>query len=476
MKKKDNKMNFISRIFGFSMASWVNCLISLLATPITTAVFTPEELGKVNMLISYSNIIIPFVYMGFDQAYLRFHNEPLGKNSSDSMFKICLLFSLVLTISVTIVTAVMWKSISAGIIGYAAVFIYISLMLYVIANLLMRYVSLKTRMDNNIGLYFIQSVASTVIIKISFVGVAFIRPTAEYAILLRSGLLFAASFIFAVILLKKCDKVKIDYSKDVIKVLLKYGLPLFPTVFIIMLNTSLAQLVLKNYVDYEMIGIYSNAVTMASTIAVVQAGLNTFWVPFVYEYQNEQSKIQKMHHIISYLLLTCGFLIIAFQDLIYMILVNKQYWASRAIMGLLMIAPISETISETLGIGIELSKRTYMKFPIYVVSVLINAVSCLILIPRFGIVGAALANAISSLTMLIMKSVIGEHYYRCSDNYIRLILCMTMFVAVAILSNIFTTGCFYILIAFFGVLLTTLIYSKTVALLLENIKAFLIRK
>lgn len=469
MKDENTGTKFVSRIFGFSMASWVNCIISLIATPITTAVFAPEELGKVNMLISYANIIIPFIYMGFDQAYVRFHNEPLGKNTSGSMFKLCLSFSVILVVPTTIITLIMWKSISAGIIGYSSLFIYFCLILYVLATMLMRYANLKARMDNNIWLFFVQSVLSTIIIKISFACVALIKPSAEYAIFFRTALLFLVGLVFVIAAVSKCRKEPTDCNKKVTKELLKYGIPLFPTVFIIMLNTSLSQLILKNYVEYEMIGIYSNAVTMASIITIVQSGLNTFWTPFVYEYRNEQTKIQKMHHIVAYLLITCGFAIIAFQDLVYLILVNKKYWASKAIMGLLMISPISETISETLGLGIELSKKTYMKLPVYVVSIVVNGLSCLLLIPKFGIVGAAIANAISSLTMLIIKSIIGEHYYRCSDNYAKLIICMALFIATAIFSSFFNNGIAKILIAVSGIVLATIVYSKTVLLLLKNL-------
>ncbi len=469
MKAENIGTKFASRIFGFSMASWVNCIISLIATPVTTAVFAPEELGKVNMLNSYANIIIPFVYMGLDQAYVRFYNEPAGKNDSGSMFKLCLSLSAVLAIPTTLITLIMWKPISGEIIGYSSIFIYGCLILYVLATMLMRYAHLKARMDNNIWLFFIQSVLSTIIIKISFACVALISPTAENAIFFRTVLLFVVGSVFVLMAIKKCKGSPVDRSKQVTTDLLKYSVPLFPTVFIIMLNTSLSQLILKNYVEYEMIGIYSNAVTMASIITIVQSGLNTFWTPFVYEYRNEQTKIQKMHHLISFLLITCGFCIIAFQDLVYFILVDENYWGSKAIMGLLMISPISETISETLGLGIELSKKTYMKLPVYVVSILVNVGSCLLLIPRFGIVGAAMANAISSVTMLIIKSVIGEHYYRCSDNYTKLIVCMGLFVSTAVLSSYFNSGYIKIIISGIGIIITAIVYSKTILILLKNI-------
>ena len=76
MLGKNESQTFIDRVVGFSLASWINCIISVIATPITTAVFPPVEMGKISLFISYANILVPFFYMGFDQAYTRFYNEP----------------------------------------------------------------------------------------------------------------------------------------------------------------------------------------------------------------------------------------------------------------------------------------------------------------------------------------------------------------------------------------------------------------
>lgn len=469
---KESK-TFVKRIVGFSMASWVNCIISFIATPILTSLFVPAELGKINLFISYINILVPFAYMGFDQAYVRFFNEPCGKNTKKSLFKLCLSISLILTAIVSIIVMLFWKYFSKSIIGYNSLVVACCLVLYLFAFVILRYTNLKARMDNAIWPYFIQSVISTIIIKVSFVTIAFVNPKAEYAISFRAVLLLLAACFFCFFALKKCLKDKVDKSKKTIKELTKYAVPLFPTVFLIMLNVSLAQIFLKQYVDYDMIGIYSNAVTIAGIITIMQSGLNTFWTPFVYEYHKEKQKIQKMHHIISFLLIGLALVIILFKDLIYLLLVNKQYWESKAIMPLLLVSPVCETISETLGLGIELSKKTYLKFPVYIINIAVNILSCVFLIPKYGLLGAAIANALASISLLIAKTIIGERYYKCSDNYFRLIISMIILIAVTILNYYINNVILQIGITLGAILLLCYIYKNTVVLLLYNGKNML---
>lgn len=466
-KERSIISTFAKRIFGFSMASWINCAISLVSTPITTTLFLPEELGKVNLFISFANILIPFVYLGFDQTYVRFFNEPSGKNTAGSTFKLCLLFSGIMSCIVSVIVLFGWKYFSSRIIGYASFIVALCLAIYLFATMILRYVNLKARMENNVKIFCIQSVVSTIIIKLSFASVAIIKADAFYAIISRSSFLLIAAILFSYTAVKKSRIEQIDYSKNALIGMVKFALPIFPTTFLVMLNASLSQLMLKRYADYSMVGIYSNAVTIASIITIVQSGLNTFWTPFVYEYYKEQKKIQKMHHIVTFSMICMALGIIVFKDLVYGILVNEKYWGSKAIMAILLISPISDTVSETLGLGIELSKRTYLKLPVYIINIIVNVSACYLLIPRFGILGAALANASASLAMLISKTLIGEKYYKCSDNYYKLTMGMLLVGIIAITNYFISNSIIISSLAICGIFLICLLYKSTFLLLVR---------
>lgn len=459
----------IKRIVGFSIASWINLIVSFFATPVVTKFFIPEELGKINLFTSYANLLIPFVYLGFDQAYVRFFNEPCGKNDKYSLLKICLIMPFVMSIIIGIVILLLGEYFSIQIIGYSNIFVPIFLWLFIFGTVVLRFLNLTSRMENNILLYTIQSVALTLITKLLFVLVALIEPSALNVIVFKSILIFIISLIFAVNAKRKFTSTKVDLNKEVIKELTKYAIPIFPTVFLVMLNSSLSQILLKNYVDYQAVGIYSNALSIASIIIVVQAGLNTFWTPFVYEYyESDPEKIKKFHHIISFLMIFAGLAIILFQDFIYIILVNKQYWGSKSIFALLLLSPISITISETLGLGVEISKKTILKIPIYIINIVVNIVSNVILLPRFGVLGAAISTAISSFSMLIAKTIIGEKYYKCSDNYIKLCVGLLLITAISFINYFFNSHVLTYILTIVSIILLILVYLREVKIIKKN--------
>ena len=474
MVNKNESQTFINRVIGFSLASWVNCIISLIATPITTAFFPPEELGKIALFISYANVLIPFVYMGYDQAYVRFYNDPCGKNDKYGIFKICSFITLQFAVIVSLVVFFEWRYFSTNIVGSPNFWVALSLAIYVVAFLLSRMCNLKSRMDNNVKLFCIQSVFSTIIIKMSFVLVVVIKPSAEYALYLRSILLLIAFGWFFVKAMHACKDSLVDWSKPVIKELSRFSLPLFPTTFLVMLNASLAQIMLRRYVDFSQMGIFSNAVTIAALITIVQSGLNAFWTPFVYEYYKEPSKIQKMHHIFSLLMFIMALFIILLQDPIYYFMVDESYCESKTILALLVIAHVCDVLAETLGLGIELSKKTYLKLPVYVINIVVNVLACILLIPRYGILGAAAASALASLSMLVARSIIGEHFYKCSDNYAKLIISMLLLIGTGLVN--YYLHSFVYIATVSSLLLVTLIYRTECVIITKQGREYIANK
>ncbi|MBQ0005294.1 MAG: lipopolysaccharide biosynthesis protein [Clostridiales bacterium] len=463
----------LKRIAGFSVATWVNCVISFVALPIVTKFFSPMELGKVNLFVSYADILIPFVYLGFDQAFARYYNEPVNKNDSNSMGRICISISGMALVCVSTILFIFYGQISTRIIGERRVFIVICMIGYLFATYVMRYMEFNARMANDVKKYGIQAVLVTVVVKLSFVGVVLVKPVAEYAIAFRSFCYLLVAMFFLVDFYKKKTEVKCDWSKDGIVELTKYAIPIFPTVLLLMFDSAVSQLMLSRYMDYSDIGIYSNALSIAAIIMIVQSGINIFWAPFVFEsYKDGQARLQKAQQLVSCVLIGFGFAIILCQNPIYWILVNKQYWGSKKIFALLIISPICKTISETLGIGIEISKKTYLKFPVYLINIVTNVFFCIVLIPRFGTIGAAFSTVIASLVMLTTKAAIGERFYKCCDNYYKLFAGLSLLIAAAVI-NAFVEGLFKFALVLFAMALCMVVYRQEIKTMMNFIWGFI---
>ena len=427
-KSKDiSKEGFVKAIFGFSLSTWINCIIEFVSTPIITYFFLPEEFGKISMFLVYVDLFLSFSYLGLDQTFTRFYNEPTGKNTKKSLLTICISGSTLSCILISTVVFVLRENLSLKVLNEYALAVPVCISLSVFAQCLLRYFRLTSRMQKNVTMFTVQSIVITWIKKISFIFVAFKAASAVPAIITITSCSIGVTLIFLLIRLKNDFSFKCDYSISALKPLAFYSFPLILIEIITNLNNRISQLVLNEFTDKASIGIYSNAVTIASIIMVLQQGFAAYWTPFVYEnYKTGQKLIEKVHHIITFLMTSLGLGIIIMQFPIYKILVSEQYWASRGIFAFLLVSPICYTIAETLGLGVHIAKKTYWHAIICAINIVLNVSGCVILIPRIGIVGAAIASAISAIVNMVLKTIIGERYYKCTSSYWRMIVSLVI--------------------------------------------------
>lgn len=186
--------------------------------------------------------------------------------------------------------------------------------------------------------------------------------------------------------------------------------------------------------DYSSVGIYSSAVSIVSIISLLQAGFNLFWTPYVYEnYKQNSDRIQLVHRIISLLMILFGICILLGQDILYMVL-GESYRESKCYFGMLLVSPVLYTIGETTGFGINIAKKSYLNIIVSAATIVSNLIISYFLIPYLGCTGAALSVMVSSFVMFVVKTVLGERYYKTVSSKSKTIIGIALFIAATLVS------------------------------------------
>lgn len=456
-----NENSFLKKVIGFSIPTWIGFVISFISTPIVTRIFIPSEIGKINLFVTVLNLLMLFAYLGFDQAFVRFYKELPGKYDKNELFTFALSCSLVFGIIISTVILILNKFISFQITGTENFLISGFLSVSLIANIILKFLNIYSRMEQNIVLYAIQAITIVIVSKVFFVVVALWNPDHQNAIGMMTLGYVITSIIF--LFIKRDSITKINYfDRGSASALFKFGLPLIPVTALSWLNNSLAQFMLKAFVDYASIGIYTNAVAIATTMNLIQTGFNIYWIPYVYNnYLEQKHTIQKIHKYITFLMCLLGIFIVLTQDIIYLIL-GSAYRSSKIFFPFLLLSPIAFTIAETTGIGIGISKKSYLNIISFSGSTVTNLVLSLLLIPKIGIEGAAISSGASAVVLLILKTILGEKYYRNITNYFQTAISILIVVLIAFVNYYFFKIIFLKYLLFIVLLILLLIFNRDV--------------
>lgn len=411
-KNKIKNTSPLMAVIGFSLPTWVSFGISFLAIPVIAAIYMPDEVAKINLYNTWVNFFLMVVYFGLDQAYIRFYYECKTEREKQSLLIYCMSFSVLVSLVLSALVTVFGGFVSYQISGERGMLIPFCLCASMLLNSVFRYLNVTDRMESSIFLYSVGTILMSLVTKVLYVVSALSAPNYKTAIMaMVIGQVFVVIFLTFIHRKEIVPKSFFPYNKALVKALFCFGLPLLPVTILSWLNNSLSSLILRNFLTFEALGIYTLAVSAASSISLIQAGINVFWTPFSYaNYKDGNDKIINGHKYITTVMVFAGIMMTVLEDIIFIIL-GPKYYAAKAFFPFLLVSPICYTIAETTGIGTNIAKKTHMNIVAFVCSVSVNFLLSIVLLQTMGLVGAAIAAALGGVTMLVIKTFIGQRYY-----------------------------------------------------------------
>lgn len=477
MKKNTTLLKSINILF---IGTALNVLISAITTPILTRMVSPSVYGELSVFNMYSSIAYIVLMLGLDHAYVRFFYKENSIDYKKYLLFSCIKFPLSIAVIITLLSGIIPLVVNSEAIGnFNIALLFCINVLILIVN---RYGMLTLRLENNNVAYSML----TVINKVIFVLVAVIFVIKVDIEHLQSLIIatITAGFIataFSIIMSREIwfNKSYIHKSNGIQKELYRYGFPLIFSGLATWLLNGIDKIMLNYYISYEQVGVFAAAMNIVGLFSVVQITFNTLWVPITmkqYEKNPDDTSVYiKGNDIISFISFSIGITIVLFKDIIVLML-GDAYREASTIIPFLLLIPIMTMISETTIVGVNFKNKTYWHVVITVISCVVNVIANIFLIPKLGILGAAVSTGISYIVFFVMRTIAGMSCYRISFNLSRIYFCLVVFLlfsAYAYNHNfdiILITGYTGALIIFIA------LYRKTIREILVYIKKTLSNK
>ncbi|MBF0345559.1 MAG: oligosaccharide flippase family protein [Nitrospirae bacterium] len=216
------------------------------------------------------------------------------------------------------------------------------------------------------------------------------------------------------------------YCIVAIKKLLKYGVPLLPDMLLGFVISYCSRYFLMTYHEGKSIGMFSVAQKIASFVAIGIGAFRSSWIAYVFSIEGKGEGNNEFYKYVFSTYLKTMWIIVALlivycSDAI-MIVSKREYLPSTFSVGICAVAVALQGSIYIVNIGIHISKKT--KY--YIIISLCGATSMILagslLIPRWGLEGAALAHVITQLLMVIIAYTVSGQLYRINFNIYHLVV------------------------------------------------------
>ena len=385
-------------------------LISFLIIPILTKNLSQEFYGVWTQIIVTVGLLSPVVLMGFSSAAVRFLAGEEDSQKISSIFH--WMSAIVLSISfLAIVIALLFGStLSKVMFGnrYLYRFVYLFgffLLADVSFELILSFLRAQKKIQTLSVYYFLKNAGRVIVLTL---GILLFRLNFFYTVIsivaLQLGLIVFMYLkdIFNKVGFNFCIK-KVPWKK-----IICFSLPLVPYTFSIWGNNFADRYFILHILDIKQVSIYAVSYSLAAIIAVLYGVIGFILYPHITELWNKGEKkgvADMFDKAIAYYLFFVFPLIAIltiFSNPIIQLLSTSAYLSGWQVVFWLALGISIFGLYQLNIFPMLLENKTFLIFIISIAALMMNIVLNVIMIPRIGILGAAIATFISNTALTLL--------------------------------------------------------------------------
>lgn len=441
MIKKIKQLSKDSLIYGIGGVAVKG--LSFFTMPIYTRIFLPEEYGALETVNLISSFLGAFLYLGLDSALSFFFTKEKSNSIEEqkkvvtSIFQLNILWGGTIIILATFLSPLMtsyfqindiitWKF---YVVSFASVFL--GIIVNQASNLYRLLFKAKT--------YTIISIIQQVLIFVITLIFVLYFKLGIFSIILGG---FIASILIVIPVWFPLVRF-LDFSKihsELWPRILKFGIPLLPQGFAFYIITASDRWFISHYLGQEQLGFYSIGARFVVFISMATNIFTQAWWPIALEAMHTDDRpflriIAKGYFglgLCTIILLTC------IAPLIVYFLVAPIYFHTFSIIGSLSFYAILSGGYNIVALGIWKKEKTFLSTVIIIGYSFLNAILNYLMVPNWGIQGAAYASAISGIVWILFTLHYSNRLW--DFGYTKLSFVFNMLIT---LIGIFTINYFY---------------------------------
>jgi O-antigen/teichoic acid export membrane protein len=403
----------------YGLSSILGRFLNFLLVPFYTNYLLPSEYGIVANLYAYIAFATILYGYGMENAYMRFVStlEFGDKKAHFSTPFLSLLLTSVLFSSLihfaapAIATLIGLDTAHSQLIRYAAwILCFDTLMIVPYASL---------RMDQKAAWFAGLRIVHIVLnVLLNIVLITYVGMKADGVLLAN---LAASCATLLLLLVLTGDQLVPHFTPPLYRALLRFGLPYIPAGLAGIAMQVVDRPILKALTDDATVGIYQANYRLGVLMMLVVSMFDYAWRPFFLTHAKDENAKELFARVFTYfsVLLFFVFLTVSLfiEDLVRVkvggaYFFNPAYWEGVSIVPWVLLAYVFTGAYTVFVVGVYLEKKTEYLPLVTGAGALVNVAANVLLIPRFGILGAAYATLAAYVVMAGGMYFVSQRFFR----------------------------------------------------------------
>ena len=407
----DKYKKLASNTIIFAIGTFSSKVLSFLLMPFVTRMMTSGDYGSADLVQQTVNVLIPIVTLQVNSAALRFSLDK-AKNKSD-VFTVGVRTTLAgFVVFLFLAYPISLIEINDFKLGDYIILVYVFVLVSGMRQLCQQFV----RGSGHVKLFAVDGIiatATTLLFTFLFLGVFKWGVTGYIVAIIASD---ACSIIFYTITAKLYRYLSPRlFEKGITGQMLKYCVPLIPTVILWWIINVSDRYMITYFIGSSENGLYTAASKIPNFVVLfAQIFIDAWQLSAVDEYESDSRGefFTKVFRVYSGGVFAVASALILFCQLLTKILVAPSYYESWNYVPILIIATTYSCIVNFLASVYMAEKKSLMSLVTAMTGTVTNIVLNLILIPKLGATGAAIATVTAFVVVFITRAINTRKYIK----------------------------------------------------------------
>jgi O-antigen/teichoic acid export membrane protein len=412
-----------SAVYG--LGGLVSRILATLLLPLYTHYLPPGSYGRVEIVTAATAVLAILLQLGISSAFFRFYFD--AKEDAERLVVIRTSFWFTMAMSTLgLVLGVVFAApighwlglghdpslVRAGAVGLWAQTNYQQL-------------TALFRVEERSVQYAIASVANVLITVAAMV--LFVAYFHWGAVGLVVGNFTGTLVVYAVLLGYRYEQLGAQFDRGLFRKMQRFGMPLVPSALALWTINFVDREFVSWYKGNAEVGVYSAAVKIASLITFVMVAFRTAWPAFAYSIEDDREAKRTYSFVLTYLLALTSWAALALGALApwwVRLLTDPRYQRAEKGVALLAFAGAVYAGYVVLAIGSGRARKTQWNWAVTGAGAAVNVGLNFWLVPRFGMVGAAVSTAVAYVVLFVGMTLYAQHVYPVRYQWRRVVTCV----------------------------------------------------
>lgn len=403
-------MRILTNSILYTFGSFLPILSGFILIPLYTRLLGLTEYSILQLVSPIQGILVIILTLGLERSLPRFYFD-----SSNGAYRTKLLSTVSVAIFFSSTLLVLLVMVSENLLEN--MFSQIQFDPYVKLTVIWSYLYIFSllprtyyRLEEQAAKYILFSSCHFVIqfLVIYFIGIKYYM-TAEGVIISN---VISALILLLISLWILRDKLIWIFDKKLFQSTILFSLPLLPAAFAGWALNLSDRMFLDRFATLNEIGYYSLAFQMSQIITLVGSGILAAYGPYYFRTANSHlskdainNKLSFGNKVFTYLVLLTTVTLLTFAPELLLLLASDDYLPTLEVLPYIVVGAFFSQLHGLINLSMYQKKKTVIISIIILISAGLNFFLNMILIPRYGIVGAGIATLISFLVYFVLGMI-----------------------------------------------------------------------